>query len=383
MEGSLVAYKVFTNGSTLQASEVNQNLMQQVTATFSNAAARNAAITFPVEGQITYLEDSNSYQYWNSSSWVGLVPQSENAIINGSFEIWQRGTGGFGLGALYNADRWLFYTGTSTNKSVSRQTATPGELNVPTFGDATFYWRYAETLATPSDVNALIQRIESVRTFSDQTVTLSFYARSTSASSTIRSQLTQVFGSGGSSDVAINGITQTLTTSWARYSQTFSVPSISGKTIGSNSLLQLNLEIGTNRIQNVDIWGVQIESGSIPTPFRRNASNVQGELEACQRFYFRTSPGAFVNLANGRAESSTSIRIFVPQTVTLRSTPAAIEFGGTLGVSGAGTATSLAIDIASPAQTRISATTSGAVTNAAIFVFASTSDAFIALNSEL
>jgi hypothetical protein len=70
MEGSLVAYKVFTNGSTLQASELNENLMQQATAVFSNAAARTAAITSPVEGQMTYLEDVNRYDHWNGSAWV-------------------------------------------------------------------------------------------------------------------------------------------------------------------------------------------------------------------------------------------------------------------------------------------------------------------------
>jgi hypothetical protein len=70
MEGSLVAYKVFTNGSTLQASEVNENLMQQAVATFSNAAARTAAITSPIEGQLTYLLDVDRYDHWNGSSWV-------------------------------------------------------------------------------------------------------------------------------------------------------------------------------------------------------------------------------------------------------------------------------------------------------------------------
>jgi hypothetical protein len=70
MEGSLVAYKVFTNGSVLQASEVNENLMQQAVATFSNAAARTAAITSPVEGQMTYLLDVDRYEHWNGSSWI-------------------------------------------------------------------------------------------------------------------------------------------------------------------------------------------------------------------------------------------------------------------------------------------------------------------------
>jgi hypothetical protein len=73
MEGSLVAYKVFTNGSTLQASELNENLMQQSVAVFSNAAARTAAITSPVEGQMTWLEDVNAYEYYNGTSWVSAA----------------------------------------------------------------------------------------------------------------------------------------------------------------------------------------------------------------------------------------------------------------------------------------------------------------------
>jgi hypothetical protein len=73
MEGSLVAYKVFTNGSTLQASELNENLMQQAVATFSNAAARTAAITSPVEGQLTYLLDVDRYESWSGSAWIQVI----------------------------------------------------------------------------------------------------------------------------------------------------------------------------------------------------------------------------------------------------------------------------------------------------------------------
>jgi hypothetical protein len=77
MEGSLVAYKVFTNGSVLQASEINDNLMRQSVMVFSNAAARTAAITSPIEGMLTWLEDVNRYEFYNGTAWVsdntGLV----------------------------------------------------------------------------------------------------------------------------------------------------------------------------------------------------------------------------------------------------------------------------------------------------------------------
>jgi hypothetical protein len=75
MEGSLVAYKVFTNGSVLQASEVNENLMQQAVATFSSPAARTAAITSPLEGQVSFLQDSNLFSIYDGSSWkTSLAP---------------------------------------------------------------------------------------------------------------------------------------------------------------------------------------------------------------------------------------------------------------------------------------------------------------------
>jgi hypothetical protein len=72
MEGSLVAYKVFTNGSVLNASEINDNLMNQSVMVFSNSTARAAALTAPVEGMLTWLEDANKYQNYNGSAWVDL-----------------------------------------------------------------------------------------------------------------------------------------------------------------------------------------------------------------------------------------------------------------------------------------------------------------------
>ena len=72
MEGSLVAYKVFTNGSVLNASEINDNLMNQSVMVFSNSTARAAALTAPVEGMLTWLQDVNRYENYNGSAWVTL-----------------------------------------------------------------------------------------------------------------------------------------------------------------------------------------------------------------------------------------------------------------------------------------------------------------------
>jgi hypothetical protein len=288
MEGSLVAYKVFTNGSTLQASEVNENLMQQVTATFSNAAARAAAITAPVEGQVTYLEDSNSYQYWNSSSWVGLVPQSNNAIINGAFDIWQRGTSFSNPNfSAYTADRFRMtnYNVAPTTHAITRETLTPGTS--PFVGGSFFFRSNITTVGSTTQLDPIAQRIENVDSLAGQTMTLSFYAKSDS-SRTQQVRFDQNFGTGGSSDVAVLSFASgsfTTTTSWQRFSFTFNVPSTSGKTVGANSFSYFAIRQAAASGSVLDLTGIQLEAGSVATPFRRNANSLQGELAACQRYF--------------------------------------------------------------------------------------------------
>jgi len=80
-----MTYKVFANGNPLQASEINQNLMQQAIAVFTDAAARDAAIAVPVNGQFAYLTGTGALVKYNGASWVtaepatdlsGLIPKS-------------------------------------------------------------------------------------------------------------------------------------------------------------------------------------------------------------------------------------------------------------------------------------------------------------------
>ncbi len=78
-----MAYKVFTNGSVLQASEINDNLMRQSVMVFSNSGARTAAITSPIEGMLTWLEDVNRYESYNGTAWVS--PFGLTQLINTNF----------------------------------------------------------------------------------------------------------------------------------------------------------------------------------------------------------------------------------------------------------------------------------------------------------
>jgi hypothetical protein len=64
-------FKTFVTGEVLTAADTNGYLMQGVNV-FASAAARSAAITSPQEGQMSYLKDTNSTEYYDGASWVAV-----------------------------------------------------------------------------------------------------------------------------------------------------------------------------------------------------------------------------------------------------------------------------------------------------------------------
>ena len=67
-----MAYKTFANGFPLPASDLNNFLMNQSVIVFADSAARTTAIPSPVEGMLTYLQDTNAYESWNGSAFVNI-----------------------------------------------------------------------------------------------------------------------------------------------------------------------------------------------------------------------------------------------------------------------------------------------------------------------
>jgi hypothetical protein len=260
----------------------------------------------------------------------------KNKIINGDFGIWQRGTTSTVDG--YLADR--FQVGkTGDACTYSQQTFTPGAAPIAGYESQYFARQNVSFVAGAGNFVQMIQRIEDVRTFAGQTVTFSFWAKADSAKS-VSIELQQIFGSGGSSAVNTFVAKQSLTTSWTRYSFTFTVPSVSGKTIGSGSYADLRiwLSAGSNfnsrtdslGQQNIifDSWGWQMEAGSTASPFQTATGTIQGELAACQRYYQRITAGGTYGSVSflGSASSTTVARILFPIKQTFRATPSSIDY---------------------------------------------------------
>jgi len=373
-----LGFKTFTTGEVLTADNVNGYLMQGVLV-FASAAARDAAITSPQEGQCCYLKDTDAVLTYSGSAWVGfddsnaiqnsivdakgdivaasgndtparlavgsngdtLVADSaattglryqanfaagKNKIINGDFGVNQRGFTSTTTSGTYGFDRWAIADNTTV--TYSAQTFTPGTAPVAGY-EGTNFARMATTTDSSAGEYAIFQqKIEDVRTYAGQTVTFSFWAKASSGTPKVGVELWQTFGSGGSFSTGAAGQSVTISTSWTRYSVTIANPSVSGKTIGAGSFTEANLwctagstfntrsgSVG-NQTATIDFWGVQLEAGSVATAFQTATGTIQGELAACQRYFCKTFPLATAPASNaGQAGAYLAGRAYGAQAI--------------------------------------------------------------------
>ena len=257
---------------------------------------------------------------WN----VGYGQAGKNKLINGDFGVWQRGTSFASPSGTYTADRWLVAISGGSTGTASQQTFTPATAPVAGYEGQYFLRMASNAGATYLE---LAQRVEDVRANAGRTVTLSFWAKATS-SVTFTPLLRQNFGSGGSANVDTGGSAIAVaSSSWTRYSVSVTLPSLSGKTIGTSSYLGVILysSAGTTASNTVDFWGVQLEYGSKATPFQTATGTIQGELAACQRYYWRNGFG------NGTVQTDNAFGtgaceagftgVFIPYPQYMRTTP--------------------------------------------------------------
>lgn len=241
-----------------------------------------------------------------------------NAIINGNFDIWQDGTS-FTSGG-YWADMWRGDVGGGA--TISRQSFTVGQTDVP--NNPTYFLRHDRTGAASGDNTVLAQRIEGVRTFAGKKITVSFYAKA-NASKTLGISFYQYFGSGGSSGVWGTSQNVNLTTSWQKFTFTFDIPSISGKTIsGGDDYLEIGLyETGTYSTFTADFAQFQLNEGSIALPYHPRF--YADEERLCKRFYWKfnsSTIGAYYDFPISRINDDYNLYVAKLQlSVPLRANP--------------------------------------------------------------
>ena len=275
------------------------------------------AIGFPVKADYVTGDVLTAANMNDLSGTLNTIQSVEyaagkNKVINGDFYWWQRGTTFTNpAGDSYTADRFMIDYGTAapTSNSVTRQTFTPGTAPVAGYEGVFFFRSTLTTVGTTSRLS-IHHKIENVQTYAGQTVTLSFFAKADSARS-LGGFIQQNFGSGGSATVSTAITSQSITTAWTRFSMQVAVPSISGKTIGTSSFLNIRLDQAVAAGSVLDLWGLQLEASSTVSDFQTATGTLQGELAACQYYYQKSysqsvPPGTATELGRFQSSSGTN-----------------------------------------------------------------------------
>jgi hypothetical protein len=215
----------------------------------------------------------------------GAVPPyvaGKNGVINGGFDIWQRGTSST-TNLVYLADRWFNYTSAGTT-TFSQESTT-----IPTGA------RYALKI-TQASANATITVNQAIETanalqFAGQTVTISSQIAA-SASTGIQLVL---YYSTTVDNAALGTWTQITASSGGAVTANSSFQNLMGTFVVPSTAksLYVSLFIPTLTTGTSAYWGkVQLELGAAATPFARAGGSIGGELALCQRYYWREYGGS-------------------------------------------------------------------------------------------
>jgi hypothetical protein len=386
--------------------------IQNIGAGVCTVTAGTATVT--TAGSLDLSQWENGFLYFTSTSASiffdvvqspTVIPTSygysagKNSVINGGFDTWQRGTSlAISNGVTtYLADRWAAYRA-ATGSTVSRQ-ATSDTTNLPTIQYCARVQRDNANASTSAiSYYNMFESINSIP-FAGQTVIFSFYARKGANYSQASSGLTVVLKTGTGTDQniysgftgATNAVLQTatLTTTWQRFTYSATLAS-------SITQIALGLEfapVGTaGAADYFEVTGAQLELGTSATTFSRNASTYQGELAACQRYYYRLTGGNPSMLAmTGLGYSTTTILGYVNFPTTMRTAPSALDtsamasFAWDRGNTGSGnTPSSVIAD--STWNANIGAfqiNTTGITANSIYRIFSNAASAYVGFTSEL
>ena len=309
-------------------------------------------------------------------SWAGpSVAAGKNAIINGGMDIWQRGTSSTS-NLAYIADRWLQYTSAGTT-TFSRESTI-----VPTGSQYSMKIAQASASATIT-VNQAIETFNAIQ-FAGQTVNVSMmcYA-SASTGMQIQVQYSTSVDNGTlgtwTTITASSGGAATITNAWQKMTGTYAIPSTAKS-------IYISLFIPTlTATTNAYFGQAQLELGSVPTAFSRAGGTLQGELAACQRYYYRNSAtgGTYSALALGGNTATTTARFLSALPVTLRTSPIALDYSTLAVVDTAGTITAVT-NLVLDGVNAVLATSSGMTANRPSYLYSNNSTAgFIGYSAEL
>ena len=312
----------------------------------------------PFDGQVVYMTDVDQTAIWDGTAWIGLDPSRDrNVVINGAMQVAQRGTSTASIttAAYYTADRWMYEpssmgtwtqsvendapTGSGFRKSLKLLCTTADAS--PAAGDYILFDQRLEV----QNLQQFIKGTASAKQFS-----LTFWVKS-NATGTYNVELLD----NDNTRVVTAAYTVDVSGTWEKKTVIFPADTTGAFDNDNASSLQLSWWLGAGTtfssgtrdtlwgtVVNADravgqtnlaaatsnywqITGVQLEVGSVATPFE--FEDFGTTLAKCQRYYNRVGgQSLYQSFGLGSAKSTTVVAFPVPNPVTMRTSPTAVEF---------------------------------------------------------
>ena len=207
-----------------------------------------------------------------------LTRSRKNLLINGGFEVWQRGTSFTGTNDVYTADRWRFFDCvTPARVTISRVAAhavsgaiSPYSLRIAVSGGLA--------------LGVLEQRLEDALLFSGKTITFTTLGHSLTADQ----MAVQVFFVPNLDTPATSVMSSaqaiSLTASCAAHSVSFTLPTLDpADYVFGKSYIALQLVFNLDDGHSLELNASQLEFGDTATDFEYR--HPAEELALCQRYY--------------------------------------------------------------------------------------------------
>ena len=278
--------------------------------------------------------------YFTGAGQMGIADlfSNKNAIINGDFNIWQRGTSFVNIDdATYFADRWKYLKGATATHTLSRST------DVPTASQAARRFNYCASVnctTLSSSIGSferigILQIIEGYNwlPLAQKEITLSFWVKATKTgtycvslqNSASDRTIVKEYVINASDNWEFKSITFPASPSEGTWNYTNAAglqvifvlaagENFQGEADSWSSSNLIATENQVNAADNIDnnfmLCGVQFEAGLVATLFEYRS--FQEELKLCERYYqFVYSGSSFISLihsSNGRVSVRADLR---------------------------------------------------------------------------
>ena len=268
----------------------------------------NTTTILPVgsDGQTLVANSANA----SGLGWSGNMAAGKNVLINGGFDIWQRNTSSTTISGYLTADRWYCYSAGAVTWARESTTVAAGSL-------------YSMKITAGASIQPILyQAIETLNAtqYAGQNVALSVLAQA-STTTTINVDIQW----SASTDVGPTGswTTLTATSGGTGSAVSGSFTKISGVYAIPSTAKSLMVRIYPGIIASGVILyydQAQLELGVVPTTFSRAGGTLQGELAACQRYYWQ-SEASSQYFWSGNTTSGSSYNQYCKLPTTMRVAP--------------------------------------------------------------